>query len=158
MATVNIAQPDLNGTLTSTLGTHYYGVELGVGVYVATGLPATAISGPVPSAATGDWLAKVVNIIVAAPHEMANTANQEYALVDIVIVNTSTNPNEKIAHIAKQVKVYPGTTVNLVDLESPIYLGHGARLYGLATTPSGGSFAANQRPTASVVMERYNVN
>jgi hypothetical protein len=123
------------------------------------GLPNTAISSTVPSVATGDWLGKVVNIIVAAPHEMAANANQEYALVDIMIINTNPNPDVLMAHIAKQLKVYPGTTVNLVDLECPLYLTHGSKIVGKATTPSGGSFwSTNQRPTASVVMERYNVD
>ncbi len=102
MGSVNFAQPDWNGTLTSTLGTYFYGSPISNTLNSSTGLPNIAVSGLVPtvSSNSGDWTAKCINVFLAAPFNMA--VSHDYALVDIVIINT--NPNEYQLYM-KRVKV-----------------------------------------------------
>ena len=117
------------------IGTTKYGQSLN---YTANG---AQINSSVSATNSGiDEVSKVVNLMISAPGLSNQT--DDYFLLN-VIVTESANSNNIKGYIAKNLKVYKGTTLNLIDKTTPVYIQQSRILRAWATRSDSSSCGSN---------------
>jgi len=117
------------------IGTTKYGQSLN---YTANG---AQINSSVSATNSGiDEVSKVVNLMISAPG--LSNQSDDYFLLN-VIVTESANSNNIKGYIAKNLKVYKGTTLNLIDKTTPVYIQQSRILRAWATRSDSSSCGSN---------------
>jgi len=117
------------------IGTTKYGQSLN---YTANGAQINSSVSAENSAI--DEVSKVVNLMISAPGLSNQT--DDYFLLN-VIVTESANSNNIKGYIAKNLKVYKGTTLNLIDKTTPVYIQQSRILRAWATRSDSSSCGSN---------------
>ena len=87
-----------------------------------------------------DEVGKIANLIISAPG-LSNTAD-DYFLLNVIVTEVANSSNIK-GYIAKNLKVYKGTTLNLIDKTTPVYIQQGCNLRGWATRADSSNSGSN---------------
>jgi hypothetical protein len=116
------------------IGTTKYGQALN---YTANGVQ---INSSVSQTGSGiDEVAKIVNLMILAPG-LTNTSD-DYFLLNVIVTELANSNNIK-GYIAKNLKVYKGTTLNLIDKTTPAYIQQGCILRAWATRSDSSSIGS----------------
>ncbi len=142
MATPNI----LSNDTVVRIGTTRYGQALN---YSANGVQIN--SSVSASNSTIDEVAKIANLMISAPG--LSNVSDDYFLLN-VIVTDSVNSSSIKGYIAKNLKVYKGTTLNLIDKTTPVYLQQSRVLRAWATR-SDSSSCGSSDVFATTYCEHY---
>jgi len=117
------------------IGTTRYGQPLN---YTANGVQ---INSSVSQTGSGiNEVAKVANLMISAPG--LSNVGDDYFLLNVIVTDSVNSSNIK-GYIAKNLKVYKGTTLNLIDKTTPAYIQQGCILRAWATRSDSSSCGSN---------------
>lgn len=133
------------GSVSMMIPTRYYAVQAG-----------RTQTSPATDTLSSTEIGKISGLIVAGKH---NTAEGHH-LVSVILYGPGSAGSPQF-HIVKNLPVFDGTTVNLVDRENPIYVPSGYRVLTRGFAPDGSDVSivnANDLPNITCELEVYYVS